>query len=115
MNDIIFIYITNPTKKETKKLAAHLLEKKLIACANIFPVESLYCWKNKIVSGKEFVLIAKTSKANFKKVKKETEEIHRYSIACIVKVPATANEKYSNWIKKEVNKKSKHQGKFSKK
>ena len=34
----IFVYITNPTKKEAEKIARHLLEKRLIACANVFPV-----------------------------------------------------------------------------
>jgi periplasmic divalent cation tolerance protein len=48
MSKPVFIYITNPSKKEAKRLAKHLIEKRLIACANIFPIESLYWWKNKL-------------------------------------------------------------------
>ena len=64
--NFIFIYITNPTKDEAKMIAKHLLEKKLIACANIFPINSLYWWKDKIADENEFALIVKTTEENFK-------------------------------------------------
>lgn len=98
----IFIYITNPTKKEAKRIAERLLRKKSIACANIFPIDSLYWWKGKIVNKGEFVLLAKTTGANFEKVKNEVEKIHSYSIPCIVKIAVSSNKKYLNWLKKEV-------------
>ncbi|HDH07427.1 MAG TPA: divalent-cation tolerance protein CutA [Candidatus Moranbacteria bacterium] len=101
MNNLIFIYITNPSKKEAKKIAKHLLGKKLIACANIFSVDSLYHWKNKIADEREHILIAKTLSKNFEKIKKEVEKIHSYSIPCITKIPVESNNKYFKWIKKE--------------
>lgn len=100
--NFVFIYITNPTKKEAKKIAQYLLKKRLIACANIFPISSLYWWKGKIVDEKEVVLIGKTIGANFEKIKKEVEKIHSYSIPCIIKIPVSSNKKYFNWLKKEV-------------
>lgn len=100
--NFVFIYITNPNKKEAIKIAKHLLKKRLIACVNIFPISSLYWWKNKIVDTKEFALIAKTSKANFEKVKKEVERIHPYNVPCIVKIPVSSNKKYFNWLLGEV-------------
>ncbi len=101
MNNFIFIYITNSLKKEARKIARRLLKKKLIACANIFPTESLYDWKGKVVDEKEFVLIAKTLNKNFEKIKKEVEKIHSYSVPCITKIPVESNSKYFKWIKKE--------------
>ena len=100
--NFIFIYITASTKKEAKKIATHLLEKRLIACANIFPINSLYWWENKIVDENEVVLIAKTKESNFKKVKSEVEKIHSYTIPCIIKFPVNANRKYLDWIKSEI-------------
>jgi len=97
--NLIFIYITNPTKKEARRIAKHLLQKKLIACANIFPIDSLYWWKDKIVNEKEIVLIAKTKKENFEKVKQEVERIHSYTIPCVVKIAVNSNEKYFKWLK----------------
>lgn len=102
--NFIFVYITNPTKREAKKIANHLLKKRLIACANIFSTNSLYWWKGKVVDDNEFVLIAKTTKANFKKVKNEVEKIHSYKIPCVIKIPGIANKKYFDWLKKEIKK-----------
>jgi len=100
--DFIFIYITNPTEKEAKNIASLLLKKRVIACANIFPIESLYWWKSKIINEKEFVIIAKTEKNKFEEIKKEVEKIHSYKIPCIVKIPVSSNKKYYNWLKKEI-------------
>jgi periplasmic divalent cation tolerance protein len=97
----IFVYVTNPNKKEAKKIALHLLKKRLIACSNIFPIESFYWWKGRIKNAKEVVLIVKTRKENFKKVKNEIKKIHSYSIPCIIKFDVEANKEYEEWLKKE--------------
>jgi periplasmic divalent cation tolerance protein len=102
--NFVLIYITNPTKQEAKRIANYLLKKRLIACGNIFPIESLYWWKNKIVNGKEFVLVAKTIKTNFEKVKTEIEKIHSYTIPCIIKIPVSSNKEYFDWLKGEIKK-----------
>lgn len=98
----IFIYITNPSKKEAKRIALHLLKKRLIACANIFPIDSMYWWKGKIKKAKEVVLIAKTKKENFEKVKEEVKKIHPYSVPSIEKLEVEANEEYEKWLNSEV-------------
>ncbi len=98
----IFVYITNPSRREARRIALHLLKKRLIACANIFPVGSHYLWKGKIERAREFVLIAKTTSKNFEKVKKEVKRIHKYTIPCITKIDVEANEEYEDWLRKEV-------------
>lgn len=97
------VYITNKDRKEAKKIALHLLKKRLIACANIFPVDSFYWWQGKVVDDKEFVLLVKTKKGSFAKIKKEVEKIHSYKIPCIIRLSGQANKKYLNWLKKETN------------
>ncbi|OGE83722.1 MAG: hypothetical protein A3B23_02005 [Candidatus Colwellbacteria bacterium RIFCSPLOWO2_01_FULL_48_10] len=104
MTNFIYIYITNRTKAEAKKIALYLLKRKLIACANILgPIESMYHWKGKIADEKEFVLIAKTINKNYNKVVRETEKIHSYTVPCIVKIPVSSNKKYFDWIIGELN------------
>ncbi len=101
-NKFIFIYITNQTKEEAEKIAKYLLKKKLIACANIFPIRSLYLQKGKIADEGEIVLIAKTYESNFEKVKNDIEKMHSYAIPCIVKIPVSSNKKYFDWLKNEI-------------
>jgi len=98
----IFVYITNPSKKEAERIVLHLLKKRLIACANIFPIDSQYWWKGKIEKTKEYVILAKTIKKNFEKVKKEVKRIHKYTIPEIAKIEAEANKEYGDWLRKEV-------------
>ena len=96
--NFILIHITNPTKEEARKVAKHLLEKNLIACANIFQINSLYWWDGTIADENEFVLIAKTSENNFEKVKNEVEKIHSYTVPCIIKIHVSSNKKYFDWL-----------------
>jgi periplasmic divalent cation tolerance protein len=98
---MILVYITNPTKKVAQKIAKHLLKNRLIACANIFEIESFYWWQKKIERTKEFVLLGKTIEKSFEKIKKEVEKIHPYETPCLLKIKAKANEKYLNWLKSE--------------
>jgi len=102
--NLLLVYITNPTKKEAKRVAKHLLKNKLISCANIFPITSLYRWEGRLADEKEFVLIAKTLTSKFAKVKSAVRKIHPYKVPCIVKIPATSNKAFFNWVKNEVTK-----------
>jgi len=98
----IFIYVTNPDLKKAKKIAQHLLKKRLVGCINLFPIESMYWWKGKIANEKEVVMIAKTLESKFEEVKKEIEKIHPYTTPCIVKIPVSSNKEFFEWLKGEV-------------
>lgn len=96
------IYITCKDNKEAEKISKHLLEKRLIACANLHPIRSLYWWEGKIQEDNEVVVIAKTLEKNYNKIKEEVKKIHSYDVPCILKIDAEANESYDKWVKEEV-------------
>lgn len=98
----ILVYIASPTGAEARKIAKHLLKKKLIACGNIYRVNSFYVWKRKLVDAAEHVLIGKTVEKNFKEIKEEVGRIHSYETPCILKIPAEANERFFSWVKDEL-------------
>ena len=95
-------YITCRDEKEAEKISLHLLKKRLIACANIFPIRSMYWWQGKIVNEREQAVIAKTNNKNFKKIVGEVKKIHSYSLPCILKLNAAANKDYGAWANKEM-------------
>ncbi len=99
---LLLIYITSKDSAEARKVAAHLMKKRLIACANIFPISSMYRWKGKIESGREAVLIGKTLPKHYLAIKKEVRRIHSYSTPCIMKIDAEANREFSGWLCGEV-------------
>jgi len=96
------IYITCKDEEEAVKISKHLLEKRLIACSNMYPVRSMYRWQGKIQDEKEFVMMAKTKEKNYGKIKEEVKKIHSYDVPCILKIDAEANESYNKWVNDEV-------------
>lgn len=99
---MILVYITNPSMDEAKRIAKILLEKRFVVCANMFPVESMYWWEDKIVEDNEVVLIVKTLENKYPELIEEVKKIHPYSVPCIIKISGSANLKYLNWLKEEV-------------
>lgn len=99
MNRMIFVYITNPNKKTALKVGRHLLEKKLVGCVNIFKIQSLYWWQEKIENSGEYVVVAKTIDKNYSKIEKEIRKIHPYSVPCILKIKIDkVNKDYLKWL-----------------
>ena len=96
------IYITCKDHMEAEKISRHLLEKRLIACANLHSIRSLYWWQGKIQDSNEVVIMAKTLEKNYKKIKEEVKKMHSYDVPCILKIDAEANESYDKWVKEEV-------------
>ncbi|MBK6621902.1 MAG: divalent-cation tolerance protein CutA [Saprospirales bacterium] len=96
------IYITHPSEEKAREIGNHLVEKRLAACANIFPISSAYWWQGAIQQEGEWVSIVKTTLPLWEKLKEEVRKIHPYEVPCIVKVEAEANEEYYGWIESEV-------------
>ena len=94
----IFVYVTNPDRKTASMITEHLLKNKMIACANIFPVESMYWWKGKIETTNEFVAVMKSRKEKWETLKKEIKKIHPYTVPCIVKIDVESNKEYEKWL-----------------
>lgn len=97
------LYITHPDEKTAQDISRQLLEKRLIACANIFPIDSMYRWSGEIQVEKEWVSVLKTIPENLKVLQTAIENLHPYTIPCIIHWQATANEAYENWIRQETS------------
>lgn len=101
---IIVVYITFPNLEKAQEITQTLLESRLIACATIFPCNSMYWWDNKIQNDSEFVVIAKTTTDKYDQLVLKVAEIHPYEIPCILKFDAQAQLPYAQWVMNEVNK-----------
>lgn len=99
---MILIYVTCKDKQEAEKIAKHLLDKRLVACAVNFPVGSSYWWNGKIKEDNEYILLLKTKDVVFSQIKKEIKSIHSYDVPCILKLDVEANKEYEDWLNEEV-------------
>lgn len=99
MKKIIIIYTTTKNKKEAKKIAKILIEKKLAACCNIFKIYSLFSWQGKIEETNEWAIFIKTKRNLFKKIEKTIKRYHSYSLPCIVSFAIEDGfKKFLKWI-----------------
>ena len=105
MNEIYLIYVTHPDKEHAEKISQILIDKKLIACSNIFPINSCYFWNDKMENDKEWVSINKTIPDLIDPIKNIISEHHKYEVPCILNWGVEANEKYYNWVVSECSSK----------
>ena len=92
------IYITYPDKLTAQRIANELINKRLVACANIFPIDSSYWWKGEINNEGEYVSIVKTRNELVKEVEQQVLKIHPYEVPCIMSMKVNANKAYELWI-----------------
>jgi periplasmic divalent cation tolerance protein len=100
----IIAITTFATKKQAHKISKGLLEKRLVACVNIIDkVDSIYRWKDKIVSENEVLMIIKTIKSNQEKIKKYISNNHTYENPELIFLSIDNGLKnYLKWLGKEV-------------
>lgn len=97
----IIIYTTCSNEEEAKKIAEHLVSQNLIACANIFPINSIYKWKGQVEKAQEVAMILKTREELFEQVKKEIKKLHSYKLPAIIYWEIGGDKSFLEWIGKE--------------
>lgn len=97
---VVLLYSTWPTQNQARRAARILLEKKLIACANIFPqIHSLFIWKGRTTQSSEVVMLIKTHKNCWEEAWKKTLELHPYDTPGLVKWPLEfVSGDYAHWV-----------------
>jgi periplasmic divalent cation tolerance protein len=97
------IYITAGSMDEAKSIGRTLVEERLAACANIFPITSIFRWKDKIDEAGEFGIIVKTRTDKMKDIENRVRQIHSYEVPCIVSFKiGSGSEDYLKWIEESV-------------
>lgn len=99
---MLLFYITFPDAEAAKQISQTLLEQKLIACYNLFPMQSGYVWEGATCHEDEFVGLLKTHESLENAVASAIEQLHPYEVPCIMRWHVSANMAYENWINASV-------------
>jgi periplasmic divalent cation tolerance protein len=104
MTETIMVTTTFAKHDDAVKLAKHLLERRLIACAQIdTAVLSLYRWQGEIEQVDECRLVMKSVERLQQDLEKVITACHPYDTPEILITPVIAvNEKYQKWLQKEL-------------
>ena len=96
--------MTASSEEEASKIANALLEKELIACANIFPAhKTLYKWKGVTTDNLEVAVILKSHAKHFSAIEDTVKDLHSYDVPCLVQLPIEqGHAPFLDWISKTV-------------
>lgn len=101
--DIVVVYCTVPSKKLAKEIIKVLMKHKLAACVSMIEnVKSIFSWEGEICEEKEILMMIKTRRINYGKIKLVIEDMHSYSVPEIIALPIVdCSEDYLKWLIKE--------------
>jgi len=102
--DYSIITTTCPNKDLAKQISKLLVERRLAACVQMFPIESIYLWKNNVCEENEIALFIKSRTDLFDKIVEAIKEIHTYEVPEIIQTPIIGGlSEYLNWIDDSIN------------
>lgn len=99
---ISIAYVTYPSIDEAERISGIMVERRLAACANVFPIKSIFLWEGKKESESEHAGLLKTSPDLWDRLSKAIEEEHPYDTPCIIRLDASANKAYEAWVASSV-------------
>jgi periplasmic divalent cation tolerance protein len=105
MTDKIVVLVTCGSKKEARKIAQALVQRRLAACVQEIGVRvrSMYRWKGRVESANEVLLLIKTSRKRFSAVSTLVKKLHSYEVPEIIALNiADGSREYLDWITSNV-------------
>src|SRR5262245_7860420 len=97
---IVDIWINCPDREVATKISTALIERRLVACSNIYgPIDSCYRWKGAVESASEVPLLVKTRAALFDQVAALVKSLHPYETPSILGIEVLmVNRDYQDWV-----------------
>ncbi len=93
--------VTTVGDRETaERMARSLVERGLVACAQISEIRSVYRWQGEICTDPECRVLLKTTAGRYEDVERAILELHPYELPAIHAFEfAHAHGPYADWIK----------------
>ena len=101
--DIIVVNCTVPNKKVAREITKVIMRHRLAARVSLIEnVKSVFSWEGELCEEKELLMMIKTRRANYGKIKLVIEDIHPYEVPEIIALPIVdCSEDYLKWLVKE--------------
>lgn len=95
----IAVYTTLPTRDEARRVAEALVARRLVACAQISEIESLYVWGGALQDETEFRLLLKTTAERYAAVERAILDLHPYELPAVHAVALEqVHAPYAQWV-----------------
>ena len=100
----LVVLVTAAGDEEAERIARALLDRRLIACANVIPhLHSLFRWNNQLQQADESLLIMKTTPDALEELTAVVKLHHSYEVPEIIALPVVGGSHgYLSWLSSEV-------------
>ena len=99
---ILAVYTTVGSLEAARAMAKSLVERRLAACAQIMPIESVYRWQGAVRDDPEYRIVFKIGAARYADVQSAIRALHDYELPAIHAVPLEhVYEPYAQWVEAE--------------
>jgi periplasmic divalent cation tolerance protein len=98
------IALTNVPPDEADTIARTLVEERLVACVNAYPVRSTYRWNSRLEVQNETTLMMKVSADAVDRLRTRLCELHPYELPEFVVLDVDVEQshpEYVNWVRIE--------------
>jgi periplasmic divalent cation tolerance protein len=104
MTDKIVVLSTCDSEEKAVALARALVEERVAACVNVIPgARSIYHWQGKIEDAAEWIVVIKSRRDLFEKLKEAIARVHSYEVPEVVALPVVdGSEAYLSWLDREL-------------
>jgi periplasmic divalent cation tolerance protein len=94
------VLTTAPDRETATAIARALVERALVACANLLPgARSIYRWEGRIEESDEVLLVLKTTEERIGELERALAELHPYEVPeFVVLEPSHVGAKYLAWL-----------------
>lgn len=100
---MVFIYTTCATLDEAKRLGRLMVESKMAACVDLWPIQSMYNWKGKFEDIQQIMLMITTLESKLQAVDDLISNNHSYATPLIAGVDVRrVNHEYKEWLVKQI-------------
>jgi periplasmic divalent cation tolerance protein len=95
------VIVTCATLRQARKIARVIVSQRLAGCVNISltPLESIYTWKGKVHTSREYLLLIKSVVNRLPKLERAVKKLHSYDVPEFVALPISAGSRdYLKWL-----------------
>ncbi len=97
--DFCIVVTTFPGEASARQCALHLVEQRLVACAQVHPgLTSFYTWQGSIQQDDEVKLTLKTRTDRLVAVQQALRALHPYQVPQFIVLRAEASAAYLAWV-----------------
>lgn len=98
----VSVYVTVGSDEAARTLARQLVEERLVACVNLYPVRSVFRWEGEVQEETEVALWAKTVEDRVHALMERVVELHPYDVPCVEVFPVVGGHvPFCDWVQAE--------------